>query len=135
MKTENRQRHWIVNYIKETNIDLTNLDIYQFGIRQGGSFKLIWELLTKAGLGPNKVWGFDSFQGLPESEAFWFKGAYNAQEILKLSSTTEVINHILSTITTEERKRSELIVGFYKDSLTYNLTKEKNMKPTRIIVM
>ncbi|KKL84973.1 hypothetical protein LCGC14_1959350 [marine sediment metagenome] len=129
MNNNNDQRPWIITNFKEKNISLAGFDIYQFGIRQGGSFKLIWDLLVAAKLNPNKVWGFDSFEGLPESEADWTKGIYNAQEILKLSNTTEVVNHILSTITPEQRKRSELIVGFYKDVLTSNLVVGKNMKP------
>ena len=127
MNNNNDQRPWIITNFKENKTDLSDSDIYQFGIRQGGSFKLIWELLTKAGLQPNKVWGFDSFEGLPNSEASWIKGTYNAQEILNLFTTTEVINHILLTITKEERKHSELIPGFYEDSLTSSLVKEKNI--------
>ncbi len=129
MNNNNDQRPWIITNFKENGIDLSNHDIYQFGIRQGGSFKLIWELLTKAGLCPNRIWGFDSFEGLPNSEASWEKGAYNAQEILGLTSPREVIDHILSTLTIDQCFRSRLIPGFYKDSLYPFLPYIMNMKP------
>ena len=125
----NNQRPWVIDNFKENKTDLSNSDIYQFGISDGRSFKLIWKLLTKAGLEPNKVWGFDSFQGLPNSEAVWSKGEYNAQEILNLPNTEAVINYILSTITPNQRARSELIAGFYKNILTLDLATTKNMKP------
>ena len=45
--------------------DLSAFDIYEFGIYTGNSFRQIYEAMQECKVRPAKVWGFDSFEGLP----------------------------------------------------------------------
>ena len=59
-------RNYCINQLKGR--DLTNFDIYEFGIYTGNSFKQIYEALQECKVRPSKIWGFDSFEGLPAEE-------------------------------------------------------------------
>jgi len=54
--------HWrseLANILKPSNLT----DVYQFGVYKGSSMKQLNTILK-----PNTLWGFDSFEGLPETE-------------------------------------------------------------------
>ncbi|HEX5187788.1 MAG TPA: TylF/MycF/NovP-related O-methyltransferase, partial [Nitrososphaeraceae archaeon] len=67
-------------------------DILQFGVFSGSSMAYIHEYYTKKGLEYGIMWGFDSFEGLPDEQKGvkidpdWPKGAFNAEEWFGQSS-------------------------------------------------
>ena len=72
--------------LRHSKLLLEQGHVYQFGVFRGRSMKALWTYLH-----PNKMWGLDSFQGLPatrdQSEAVpaWGRGsfAYDARQELE----------------------------------------------------
>lgn len=114
-------RTWILDYIKENNIDVSSFDMYQFGIYSGNTYVYIFEEMANRNIMPNKVWGFDSFEGLPNAEARWKKGQFNAKEFHKNDNIESIIKSILDRVTPIQAERTKMIPGFFKDVLTTEL--------------
>lgn len=125
-----------IKYIKD-NIDVTNTDFYEFGINHGDSFYRLNAYIENYQLKPNKIWGFDSFVGLPrEKEGLpiingWEEGYFNVKQDMGVESTDEVIKKILSKNNTS--LPCEMIAGFFNKSLTTTLIKEKGLKKASFI--
>jgi hypothetical protein len=102
-------------------------DYYEFGVSRGSSMLLMYEALVDAGLDDVRLFGFDSFEGLPpDDEGFWKKGDFLAEidDVLKRFSD----NHI-------DLDRVNLIKGFYSDSLTNELVDEHKMEKASVIMI
>jgi hypothetical protein len=95
---------------------------YEFGIFTGGSMRAIHRLLR-----PTMMWGFDSFEGLPEystdknaTSSIWTKGMYSADP--RAALTKEIGQGAV-----------DFVQGFYDQSLTSNLVAERGMRPAQYI--
>jgi hypothetical protein len=132
---DDRYREFVIKYIKENNINISNRHNYQFGIYSGNTFIHIYRLFLKYNLIPEKIWGADSFIGLPEEEKnvdknpIWVKNEFSSQYLFGTNNNNEIINAIMNRIKDEDRKIDyEFIEGYFNESLNNNFLK-KNPKP------
>jgi hypothetical protein len=96
--------------------DASECDIYQFGVYTGGTMKAMHRKIKSY----RKMWGFDSFQGLPEEihglhieGKHWLAGAFSSKGALKYKSATGAMNHVKSQLV----GNNELVMGFFNESL------------------
>lgn len=122
-----------LSYIDQFKHLIQDGDIYEFGVYSGISIHNILQKYKEYGFKAN-VWGFDSFEGLPqetkEPVAFpvWSKGEFNSCEYLDVNNPTEASEIIKKNILNDfPEYQVEMIVGFYEESLktAYN----HDMKP------
>jgi len=89
-------------------------DLYQFGVFGGKSLEWLQPAFPEA-----FVWGFDSFDGLPEEQSGvpairgWAAGSYDAS---RFGVTPEALQARLGG-----NERAQFIKGFYNESLTSSL--------------
>lgn len=114
-----------------------NRDVYEFGVYTGGYMRgLALELNTSGRVPFRKLWGFDSFQGLPSesettrrtrvSESEWWPGAYSAAEVFRDHSLRSVQARLRSYI---DDARVDFVAGYYNQSLTSTLRQTRDMRP------
>lgn len=129
-------RNSAINYLKNIQ-NISEYDIYEFGINHGKSFYDINTYLERANIKPNKIWGFDSFVGLPKEKDGlpiingWEEGYFNVKEEMSVENTDDVISNILSK--NNSGIPCEFIAGFFCDTLTNELVVNKNMKKASFI--
>lgn len=87
-------------------------DLVEFGIYRGGWINIFCEHVEQVGSAKRHVWGFDSFEGLPEvddarDDQYWKKGMYAADY--------DVVANYLKA---EERSYLHLVKGWFSDSLS-----------------
>ncbi len=105
-----------------------NGDVYLFGIWSGISTKLISNRMLKCNY--NMMYGFDSFEGLPEETDGIPKyhnfnaGAYSSLDLYGAEDACKVSTEILKGI---DNDKLAFFGGFYKDVLTKDLA--ESMKP------
>jgi len=119
-------------------------DVYEFGVYTGASINWINEALFTAEKNIRKIFGFDSFCGLPpetetERELIistggdyqWRAGDFSSQEYFKTSLTEEVIKSIRNFVEPNLDKGTslELIPGYFSDSLTDDIVEKYDMQP------
>jgi hypothetical protein len=112
-------------------------DVYEFGVYTGGTLKDISSQLDFYSIPARKIWGFDSFEGLPIEEEgkmlegkHWNEGAFSACDALNIWNWEELENVILEKI---NRKNVKLIKGFYSETLNKILIKENDFKPAMFV--
>lgn len=98
-------------------------DIYEFGVYSGVSIRNILSKYREFKI-DTKVWGFDSFCGLPletkEPIAYevWNKGEFSTCDYLDVNTPEEAAKILENQIKAEYPEYPlEMIVGFYCDSL------------------
>lgn len=107
-------------------------EIYQFGVYTCDS---IWALLHLVDC--TTLWGFDSFQGLPQElnepvyQDGWNKEGFDARKHFKVNSTEECIKRTAEHIVSFNHfpTNINLIPGFYEEVLTDDLVREAKMQP------
>jgi len=108
-------------------------DIYEFGIYGGVTLRCILEELEQKNIKYNRVFGFDSFCGLPEdcrdSGRDFEKGNYNSRRLFGTNDTTQIKQYILS----KTNFIPLLIEGFFENVLTPELITTYAMKPASFI--
>jgi len=119
-------------------------DVYEFGIYSGNSVNWINQSLKVADKNIRKIFGFDSFCGLPketeqEREAViaergvfqWSAGDFSAQELFGVKNTQDAMNaiHAFVESTLGDETSLELIPGYYSDSLTDDIVEKYDMQP------
>lgn len=129
-------RQQAISYL--TNIkNIEDTDFYEFGIYRGKSFHKLNEYITGVNLRPNKIWGFDSFTGLPkEKEGLpiiegWQEGHFNVVGETGIENTDQIIADILKDKQTDIP--CEFIAGFFKKTLTKKLKTTKKLKKASFI--
>ena len=97
-------------------------DVYQFGVYTGGSMKVIAQKLPHF----RKMWGFDSFRGLPEEAKkdgqndlklegrHWLPGAFSAADALGVYSLSALMDNVSRHV---DDSRVHLVPGFFSESL------------------
>lgn len=132
-----------LNYSKHT-------DVYEFGVFTGRSVNWINESFAAAEKTVRKIFGFDSFCGLPKEadeekelsasrefqwklidEFQWSFGDFNSQEHFDVTSVQEAMNSLRTFVepTLENGAVLELIPGYFSDSLTDDIVEKYDMRP------
>ena len=108
-------------------------DIYQFGVYTGTSMRLIAHTLKEAGVGFRRMWGFDSFQGLPAeppngnsaeqlARYGFYEGTWSVAEALKLHSLVAQLEVYIND------NRTEWVRGYWSNkTLTASLVRQREM--------
>ena len=104
-------------------------DIYEFGVYTGGSMRDIVKLCKNKNIKFNNLWGFDSFEGLPNEDSLmikqgqtegkhWKKGAFSAADALDEYNYEKLLKTIDNKINYE---RTGYIKGYFENVLTSEL--------------
>ena len=120
-----------VRQLAATGIDTSNMDVYEFGVYSGNSLATIMAHFNIFAISPRKVFGFDSFEGLPfdgdpANDPGWAKGAINSQNLFKTTDVNEIKRAICGIIGFDN---TVLIEGFYEDSLKDDIVATHDMHP------
>ena len=106
-------------------------DFYEFGVYKGDGIRAF-----RHWFGPEqKIWGFDSFAGLPPDSLDRFHISNFKPGDFAFSN----LNQILKLFPRDEEKKklypnnTELIHGYYNESLTAGLARERGMRPARFV--
>lgn len=107
-------------------------DYYEFGLFRGGTFLATSRVLEKLGLKDVRMYGFDSFEGLPEATSIdagdprFFEGQFacSRKEVEK-----NLVEHGMNMT------RADLIEGFYEDSLTEELRTQHPFKSAAVVLL
>ena len=106
------------------------MDVYQFGVYSGLSMRAISQTLLKAGVRFHRLWGFDSFHGLPDERTSagatpryvanngFTRGNFDIVGSWKADSAESAMHRIKRYI---NGTRVSLVPGFYNTSLTREL--------------
>ena len=118
-------------------------DIYQFGVYLGDSMALLSERMPQRKVPFRRMWGFDSFAGLPSEEAsvpsssVYFKrrhsgdyqaGHYNAADALGIYSVNQLKARLSAKV---NDSRVRWVTGFFNASLTPQLARK--MAPALLV--
>lgn len=106
-------------FIRRANeLATSELDIYQFGVYTGGSMKGIHKRIGVY----RRIWGFDSFEGLPKESRgvrlegkHWLPGGFSSKGALKARTPEEAMQRVYTKL---QNPKAMLIKGFFSDSLT-----------------
>jgi hypothetical protein len=115
-------------FIKDHNENILSYgDVYCFGVFSGWSMVDEINGLLSVGKNINNVWGFDSFCGLPKEEAEplycqeWDEGEFSSCAYLDTDDPNVAADKLNKFVIDKTgHKNTEMIVGFYKDSLVPN---------------
>lgn len=102
-------------------------DYLEFGVCHGSSMLLMYEVLQEEKMDRMRLFGFDSFEGLPaDNEGYWTKGSFSANEndVLQRFSDNNV-----------DLDRVNLISGFYSDTLNKELLTKHDLKKAGVIMI
>ena len=110
-------------------------DVYEFGVYTGRSMRGISQKLFDNNITFGRMWGFDSFEGLPPDESTaksnrWRKGDFNAADALRTHTPTELFNRLERYI---GDSRIGWVPGFYNESLTARLAEDRRMQPALFV--
>lgn len=104
-------------------------DYLEFGVYQGNSLIHVHDSLQEAGLGHIRLFGFDSFQGLPETaerEGIWSNGQYRAD--LEFTRDRLRQNGV-------DLDRAVLVPGFFSETLSDELVAEHGIESASLIMI
>lgn len=149
---------WLVAaYLSAIRADVDfSQEIYVFGVAGGNSIGSIRNAFGNFGLQIPRIWGFDSFSGIPDEAAGvsrplgWTRGAYDSSvsrrslckrtnsggevcpEFVQRLSFQEQVD-ILDSKLGADRSDTNYIQGFYNESLTSTLYNSLPFKPALFI--
>ena len=107
-------------------------DYYEFGVFRGGAFLSAGESVESLGLEHTRLYGFDSFEGLPAAAGIdagdprFFEGQFSC-------SREEVERNLASR--GMDMSRVTLIEGFYSDTLTGELRERHPFRPVAVALL
>ena len=114
-------------------------DIYEFGVYSGVSVDNILEVYTKHNQKDIRIWGFDSFEGLPEetkdkNDAFykslWSEGEFSSCDYLDVDDPQKAAKIIEDQLKAKYPGFDiKMIIGFFCDSLSI----DEKYKPASLI--
>lgn len=126
-------------------------DVYQFGVYSGDSMIDITELYRAKGIKLDNMYGFDSFEGLPEelgepiAQECWKKGGFDAREKFGAKTVEDCVSRTFLKLETIIGSKCsslanpclcpeiKLIPGFFCDTLKTKLVEKYNMKPAAFV--
>ena len=115
-------------------------DLYTFGVYTGASLKFWLEQFSALKTSHGPMWGFDSFEGLPEETEgmalecnAWLPGSFSAADQFGEYSFAGVKGKIEAYLGEEHAAKMRWVKGFFSDSLTPTLKSESGMKPALMI--
>jgi len=103
-------------------------DYFEFGLYRGKTFRFAHRMKRRYKFGKMILWGFDSFQGLPEitdeRDNIWRQGAFHCSE-----------SELRAILKKHRFKEDEyvLVPGFYKDSLNDLLHERLNGRTSSVV--
>lgn len=118
-----------LEHLDEANGSAPLGDCLEFGVYQGNSLLCLHQALEELDLDHVRIFGFDSFQGLPdapEMEADWSPGQFRSD----LEFTRERLES-----GGVDWNRTTLIEGFYEDSLTDEVRREHEIEKASLIMV
>mgnify|MGYP003346088690 CR=1 FL=1 len=96
-----------------------NMDICEFGVYKGDTLKTIVQEFKKANKSYRKIFAFDSWIGLPDSDENkppeWHKGAYSSSEFFGVSP-----EEVPAKIEEKVGARIRFISGYFSESLNFD---------------
>jgi len=104
-------------------------DYLEFGVYQGNSLIHVHDILREEGLDDVRLFGFDSFQGLPdtaEEEGVWSNGQYRVD----LDFTRERLEE-----SGVDLERTILVPGFFSETLSEELVREHGIESASLIMI
>ncbi|HWM91998.1 MAG TPA: TylF/MycF/NovP-related O-methyltransferase [Thermoanaerobaculia bacterium] len=107
-------------------------DYYEFGVFRGFTLLSAQRTCDALGLTETRLWGFDSFQGLPpvegidKGEGEFFEGQFACGKDEVMANLS---GHGM------DWSRAELIEGFFSDSLTDELKRSRPFRPAAVVVL
>ena len=120
--------------------DCTSRDIYTFGVYTGASIKFWLDRLETLKVLHGPSWGFDSFEGLPEEAEGvelegneWKPGGFSAADQFGVYTFGEVRRKIEEHLGPEHAAQCRWVKGFFSESLTPTLRRERQMQPALLI--
>ena len=117
-------RHAAVKHLSVYNSKwFEHKDVYQFGVWCGSSMVAIQKLFKSNNLKIRKMFGLDSFEGLPKEEdgiinrdAAWWPGNFSAKTDFEVSSIEEAMALVYNRL--EKDVETVLVPGFWDKVLT-----------------
>lgn len=106
-------------------------DYLEFGVSHGSSMSIIHKVLQKSKLDRVRLFGFDSFEGMPDIAAVEDKGKWKPGEF---ASTLEETKKFLAE-RGADWSRIFLIKGWYSDTLTAENVSKHNINKASIIMI
>ena len=104
-------------------------DYLEFGVYQGNSLICAHEALRAAALDSVRMFGFDSFEGLPETTEdaeIWSRGQFRSDYDFTVARLREA---------GVDLDRTRLIRGFYEDSLTPELCEREQLRRASVVML
>ena len=119
-------------------------DIFEFGVFSGNYLRRLIKGAIEQGNPFESVWGFDSWEGLPEEAANvwnnpeWPKGAFSLQKDYDLKTKDDCVRFVCKVIDQFlgdlPKPPLNFVSGFFTESLTEDLGKELTNKASYIHV-
>lgn len=98
-------------------------DIYEFGVFNGGSMQLLRQHFPDS-----RMWGFDSFSGLPaEARVDWQNSMFQEGAYAAMTTPSKLTSDLGGP------SKTGFVVGFYNESLTETLAAERGMSQAMYI--
>ncbi len=118
-----RQPYFVKAFAHVATIGLKG-DYLEFGVSEGHSLIMAHQAAKICQLKGMRLFGFDTFQGLPESEGIWVKGAYG-------SSKANTIRHLRRRKV--NTKGLVLVEGLFDETLNETVKGLHNLQDAAII--
>ena len=103
--------------LRQMSVQHPNRDLYQFGVYTGGTMRDLCHVVPSW----RRMWGFDSFRGLPpeksglgQYDATWNAGGWSSADALGIYTVSGVMHTVHQKINCS---RTTLVPGFFNESL------------------
>lgn len=105
---------------------MRNADLFEVGVFNGISLCHTVQTFLQKGMPFRNLYGFDSFEGLPQADGIFSKGSWSAKQNLSpQSSIAEVVDQVSRNI---HYSNAHFVQGFYDKSMTDELPRKMGMK-------
>ena len=122
-------------------------DLYEFGVYTGGGLRMWLRMMQSEGMVfSGNVWGFDSFQGMPDEDARfktklrqrdkgWLAGGLNTAEQMGTTNWETLCRTLIRNIGYKPAERVHMLRGFYNESLKggRRLANRWRMRPALLV--
>ncbi|MDJ0947526.1 MAG: TylF/MycF/NovP-related O-methyltransferase [Alphaproteobacteria bacterium] len=129
---EDQFKKTVRDAVEKTGLHRSSVgDYLEFGVYNGTSLYCMYEVLEDLGLTEARLFGFDSFQGLPlsalgDDNRVWLPGQYKCD----LGLTKKIL-----TDRGVDWRRVHLIKGWFKDTLNQDLIEKYKIEKASIVMV